>query len=58
MMKKLNEQVTSELLALQDLGIPMPPNLIAYVADMDLREYDNMSVGEIADLLIMLRKVK
>ena len=49
----INEQVKSELHAIKVLGIRVPKAAFK-LADEDLSEYDNMSVSEIADLLIEL----
>ena len=49
----MNVAVKDELMALKSLGIRVPKAAFK-LADEDLSEYDNMSVSEIADLLIEL----
>ena len=53
-MNKINQQVIAELKAMKEIGMRVPAKVIKSAATMDLSEYDNMSVSEIADLLIAL----
>ena len=51
----INQQVVAELQELKSLGVYVPAKVIKKAATADLSEYSNMSVSEIADLLIALR---
>lgn len=53
-MNSLNEQVLSELTEMKKVGIKVPAKLIKTALDIDLEEYKDMSISEIADLLIEL----
>ena len=50
----INEQVVAELKELKKLGVRVKTSVIKNAETADLSEYDNMSVSEIADLLMML----
>jgi hypothetical protein len=51
---KLHAAVLAELTELHRLGVRVPSKAFALLDQEDLDEYDNMSVSEIADLLIEL----
>lgn len=53
-MATINEKVVAELKAMKEIGMRVPAKVIKSAATADLSEYDNMSVSEIADLLIDL----
>ena len=50
----LNEQVLQELSELKRIGVHIKNRTFELAKTSDLSEYENMSVSEIADLLIML----
>jgi hypothetical protein len=50
----INEEVVRELRELKKLGVMVKDKTIKMAESSDLSEYDNMSVSEIADLLILL----
>jgi hypothetical protein len=50
----INQEVVAELTELKKLGVRVSAKVIKKAASADLSEYSNMSVSEIADLLIML----
>ena len=49
----MNTEVTQELNALKECGVTVPAGAIK-AAKGDLSDYDNMSISDLADLLIML----
>lgn len=51
---KLHAAVLAELTELHRIGVRVPSKVFALLDQEDLDEYDNMSVSEIADLLIEL----
>ena len=50
----INQEVVTELKELQKLGVRVKASVIKKAETANLSEYDNMTVSEIADLLIML----
>ena len=50
----INQQVVAELTELKKLGVRVKASIIKSAETADLNEYDNMSISEIADLLIDL----
>lgn len=50
----INQQVVAELQAMKEIGMRVPKKAFAMAASEDMAEYDNMSVSEIADLIIDL----
>jgi hypothetical protein len=51
---KLHAEVLAELTEMHRVGIRVTSQVFALLDQTDLEEYDNMSVSEIADLLIEL----
>jgi len=50
----INQEVVAELKELKKLGVRVPAKVIKNAATADLTEYNNMTVSELADLLIAL----
>jgi archaeosine-15-forming tRNA-guanine transglycosylase len=55
---KLRAAVMAELKEMKRCGMKVPPKAFDLLVQEDLEEYDNMSVSEIADLLIELGGIK
>jgi hypothetical protein len=53
----MNNDVIQELTELKKFGGDIPLSFIKSVHDMDLSEYENMSVSEIADMLLIMQTV-
>jgi len=50
----INKQVLAELKEMKNLGVYVKASVIKKAETADLNEYNNMTISEIADLLIML----
>lgn len=50
----INQQVVAELTAMKECGMRVPKKAFAMAESEDMTQYDNMSISEIADLLIDL----
>ncbi len=55
---KLRAAVLAELKEMKRIGMNVPPAAFDLLVQEDLEDYDNMSVSEIADLLIDLGGIK
>jgi hypothetical protein len=50
----INQKVISELKSMKEVGIRIPKKVFAFAESEDMTQYDNMSISEIADLMIEL----
>lgn len=50
----INQQVVAELKAMKEIGMRVPKKAFAMAESEDMTQYDNMSISEIADLIIDL----
>lgn len=50
----INQKVISELKAMKEVGIRIPKKVFAFTESEDMTQYNNMSISEIADLMIEL----
>ena len=53
-MENINKEVYEELVAMKQVGITVKKATLEAAKSDDLSEYDNMSISDIADLLIDL----
>ena len=51
------QNILKEFKAMQEIGLKVPKKAYALLETQDLDQYDDMSVSEIADLLIELAQV-
>ena len=52
--RTINQKVVAELTELKKLGVRVPAKVLKSAAIADLTEYSNMSIADLADLLLML----
>ena len=50
----INQKVISELKAMKEVGIRIPKKVFAFTESEDMTQYNNMSISEIADLMVEL----
>ena len=53
----MKNKILKELNAMREIGIRVPQSAYALLDTEDLDQYDNMSVSDLADLLIQLSEV-
>ena len=53
----MKNQIIRELNAMREVGIRVPQRAYVLLDTEDLDQYDNMSVSDLADLLIQLAEV-
>jgi hypothetical protein len=51
------QDILKEFKAMQEMGLRVPKKVYALLETEDLDQYDNMSVTDLADLLIQLAEV-
>jgi hypothetical protein len=57
MVEKMKNQILKELNAMREVGIRVPQRAYALLETENLDDYDDMSVSDLADLLIQLAGV-
>jgi hypothetical protein len=50
----INQKVISELKAMKEVGLRVPKKVFAFAEFEDMTQYNNMSISEIADLMVEL----
>jgi len=50
----INQKVIAELKAMKEVGLRVPKKVFAFAESEDMTQYNNMSISEIADLMIEL----
>ena len=50
----INQKVISELKAMKEVGIRISKKVFAFAESEDMTQYNNMSISEIADLMVEL----
>jgi hypothetical protein len=57
MVEKMKNQIIKEFDAMRKVGLKVPQRAYALLETENLDDYDDMSVSDLADLLIQLSKV-
>ena len=50
----INQKVIAELKAMKEIGLRVPKKVFAFAESKDMTQYNNMSISEIADLMVEL----